>query len=482
MVMLIGHGSQWDVFLGSQDLASSVIARPSPDTSTASAKHRRNERVPQRGFSAIMLALAMAAAVACEGPSFPPETCAAPIRDRIIYAGNSEPVAVCFVDPDGEEITLSATSSDDVVVAVRTQRDAVVIEGRSVGSATVTVIARDPDGDMGSETFSVEVPNREPRSRRLPPLTLSDAEKTAELILTEYFTDPDGQPLKFLVSTDRPEIVSTTVTGGILALRLEASGSAAIRVVATDPHGLSATEVFDVSGVLFETLLRDDFDRGYDSWNPEEGTTVSVVEGRLAITSSRRESEFLPLVTQTVPAAVGWKLTANVEAAAGSSKILPTLVVQLGDQRHVLGVIFGGNIRDLSDDPLAPETNLIVFAGTAGGVSTGPGLYTLADEIKGPGQVMDVAMSMGQEFVEITVDGVVVFEVELRSIARSVRSVGLAGWRTDMDGLSSDDIVYFDWVQLEGFPMAEQVMSRPVRSSAPPPRFPASLANWRVSR
>ena len=62
-----------------------------------------------------------------------------------------------FVDPDGDDLTYSAESSDPSVVAVSTRGSVLSISTEAVGTAVATVTATDPDGLSASVTFDVTV-------------------------------------------------------------------------------------------------------------------------------------------------------------------------------------------------------------------------------------------------------------------------------------------------------------------------------------
>ena len=55
-------------------------------------------------------------------------------------------VASNFRDPDGDELTYAATSSDDLVASTSVSGSRVDVIGVTGGTATLTVTARDPDG------------------------------------------------------------------------------------------------------------------------------------------------------------------------------------------------------------------------------------------------------------------------------------------------------------------------------------------------
>ena len=61
------------------------------------------------------------------------------------------------------------------------------------------------------------------------------------------FVDPDGDALSFMAVTSAPQVVTVAVTGAFVMLAAAREGAATIRVTATDPGGLSATQAFAVT-------------------------------------------------------------------------------------------------------------------------------------------------------------------------------------------------------------------------------------------
>ncbi len=62
-----------------------------------------------------------------------------------------------FSDPDGDALTITAVSSDPGVVEALVSQDTLTITGVADGTATVTVTARDADGNTVSDTLDVTV-------------------------------------------------------------------------------------------------------------------------------------------------------------------------------------------------------------------------------------------------------------------------------------------------------------------------------------
>ena len=63
-----------------------------------------------------------------------------------------------------------------------------------------------------------------------------------------YFTDPDGDPLTYEATSSNTHVAEVSVAENVVILMAMNLGRADIRVVATDPGGLTATQTFSVTG------------------------------------------------------------------------------------------------------------------------------------------------------------------------------------------------------------------------------------------
>ena len=72
--------------------------------------------------------------------------------------------------------------------------------------------------------------------------------------LSAAFVDPDGDALRYAVSSSSPEVVTVLASGARLTLAAVGTGAATIRVTAADPGGLSATRSFAVTVTLGANL------------------------------------------------------------------------------------------------------------------------------------------------------------------------------------------------------------------------------------
>ena len=70
---------------------------------------------------------------------------------------------------------------------------------------------------------------------------------TLTVDVSSAFVDPDGDPLTYAVSSAAPHVVTVLAAGARVTLTAVGVGRATIRVTATDPGGLSATQAFTVT-------------------------------------------------------------------------------------------------------------------------------------------------------------------------------------------------------------------------------------------
>ena len=221
--------------------------------------------------------------VACEGDA--PVACG-DIPDQTLYVRHTSELQPCFEDPEGEELVLSAISSDPAVATVLVHGSGIVIRGESVGSATITVTAWDPGGLTGSMDIGVVVPNRAPvAAGTLPPAKALGSGKWLARV-DGSFEDPDGHELTFSAASANTELATAEIADSVTLLVSGVSrGTTTVTVTATDPGGLTGTRDVEVEVVEPVLLFRDDFDSSasLDDW-PNWGWAVpSVGDGRLRL-------------------------------------------------------------------------------------------------------------------------------------------------------------------------------------------------------
>ena len=70
---------------------------------------------------------------------------------------------------------------------------------------------------------------------------------TVDVNVSRAFVDPDGDALAYAASSSAPQVVTARATGAVVTLTAAGEGAATIRVTATDPGGLGATQAFTVT-------------------------------------------------------------------------------------------------------------------------------------------------------------------------------------------------------------------------------------------
>ncbi|MYD12702.1 MAG: hypothetical protein F4X00_03680, partial [Gemmatimonadetes bacterium] len=181
-------------------------------------------------------------------PNRGPEAVGA-IEDIRLEVGDSVRIGVAarFTDPEGDPLAFAAASSDTLAARAEVDGDSVLIVAAAKGEVTVTVTARDPGGETAGQSFNVTVPNRAPFVAETIPGDTVLLGDTAEVRLTTYFEDPDGDSLAFSAVSSAPGVATVRVSGRTLVVVPEAPGSTTITVTSADPEGLSAAQSFEVT-------------------------------------------------------------------------------------------------------------------------------------------------------------------------------------------------------------------------------------------
>ena len=116
----------------------------------------------------------------------------------------------------------------------------------------------DPGGltDTATVTVTVLPVNDAPEAvGAIPDQPLEEGGEAATLDVASYFTDVDGDALTYAAESSNPAAAAVSVSGSTLTLSAVVRGAATITVTATDPDGLTATQVFGVS--VGDRLVRE---------------------------------------------------------------------------------------------------------------------------------------------------------------------------------------------------------------------------------
>ena len=142
-------------------------------------------------------------------------------RARAMEPGHSVRIGLSrfFTDPDGDSLRYTATSSDPAIATVSVRRDAIIIEAKTLGSATIAVTAQDvttraPNGLTATQRFEVTV-----RLRPRPDLVVDLPQDSFDIgpdqsfllnavVRNEGSADAATTPLRLFLSSDTT--ISTT--------------------------------------------------------------------------------------------------------------------------------------------------------------------------------------------------------------------------------------------------------------------------------
>ena len=173
------------------------------------------------------------------------------IPDQTVVAGESwmGSISQYFSDPDNDNLTFTSRSSDIAVATTSMAGANLTVTGVTQGTATITIVATDPDLDSAKQTvkFTVTPANRAPQvTEEIPDLTVTEGQViTIDVALN--FHDPDNDQLSYSAESSNTSVVTASTSGTILTFRGVAPGTATVSVTATDPDGLSATLMFEVT-------------------------------------------------------------------------------------------------------------------------------------------------------------------------------------------------------------------------------------------
>ena len=173
------------------------------------------------------------------------------IDDQGLVVGDDVTVDVTdnFSDPDGDDLTYAATSSDTAVATVSTEGAVVTITAVAAGSATVTVTATDPGELFATQEFDVTV--EESNEAPVAEGTIDDVTVVAgsevTVDVTDNFSDPDGDDLTYAATSEDTAVATVATEGAVVTVTGVAPGPATVTVTASDAGMLSASLEFDVT-------------------------------------------------------------------------------------------------------------------------------------------------------------------------------------------------------------------------------------------
>ena len=149
-----------------------------------------------------------------------------------------------FSDADGDALGYSVDSEDETIVAASIDpiSGQLTLTPVVIGSAEITVTARDPAGAMVTQTFQARVVNSAPVAvGRIDDLIVTREQGPRSIETAAYFRDADGDVLTYSVSSFFIPVAIDSASGS-LTVGLFGSGDTEISVTVTDPSGATARQ------------------------------------------------------------------------------------------------------------------------------------------------------------------------------------------------------------------------------------------------
>ena len=173
------------------------------------------------------------------------------VSSRTLTLGSSATrldVSSWFTDKDNDRLTYTVSSSPSGVVnaSIPSNSSALTLSTLKAGTTRVTVTARDPSRASATQSFSVRVNSSPVSSKSIPAQTVTVGGAAATLNLAEYFSDPDGDRLSWLVNRSNGR-VTTSVSGNTLTIRPVSAGTTTLTVIAGDTYRASVSQSVTVN-------------------------------------------------------------------------------------------------------------------------------------------------------------------------------------------------------------------------------------------
>ena len=256
--------------------------------------------------------------------------------DNTINVGATHDVTLArlFTDPDaessGDEIkSIVATTSDEskLLVVPTNNGDTITLVGRASGMATLTITATDGGGNSTPITEMITVNDAPAEAMPFDPQTLDRVTPLA-LDVSGTFTDSDDGAENLVITAEvlgeGADLASAEVMGTMLTVTGLALGKAEVKLTATDPHGATATSVFEITVENIAPVVALAVEDATS--NRVDDLTVDLSE---TFTDADGGEDFMPTITATSEGDADLELTVEGLELMVNSLTLGTSTVTL---------------------------------------------------------------------------------------------------------------------------------------------------------
>ncbi len=339
-----------------------------------------------------------------------------PVLGQTIEVGQTRDITITASDPDGDPLTVSASSDNaNIVTASAPNVSTIRINGVAVGTANVTVTANDGKGGVINTAFQVVVGavNRPPAVDPINGQTMTVGETRQ---IGYQAVDPDNDPLAHDAQSDTPNVVTASIASpGVITLVAQGVGPATIRLSVDDGTNDPVIATFNVlveQGNLppmIETILPQTMsagegrDVGYAAIDPDDDPLDAQVQSDApnVVTASISAPGVIHLEALDAGTAT---VTLSVDDGTNAAVEMPfTVSVTAINQPPVVdaiaaqSMVVGENIQ-VAYNAFDPESDTL----QASVQSSEPGIVTAA--ITQAGLIDLAAQSAGQAAVTLSVE------------------------------------------------------------------------------
>ena len=177
------------------------------------------------------------------------------IADQMVLVGGTATVESTLSDHEGDDLTYTVSSSDDMIATATNDGAMITITGVAAGDATITVTGMDTEMGSGMQTIMVTV--KEPNTAPMAGDDVADqmVYVGAMVEVQSNFSDPDEDMLSYMASSDMMDVATATVDDmGMVTITGVAEGMATITVTASDPGELYAMQTIMVTVMMMPPM------------------------------------------------------------------------------------------------------------------------------------------------------------------------------------------------------------------------------------
>ena len=169
------------------------------------------------------------------------------IEDIVLKAFETRTIPFTAADPEGDNLTVALVEKVSGVSVQNTGGNnwSVTINAKSAGKGThqCEIVATDIHGLSASFVLSFEVlENQAPvMVKKIEDIYVEGVGEKITFNLDEYFSDPDGETLKYKLTEGNRMVAKAAVTGNVLSVDISGYGSTSISLAVSDASNKTCT-------------------------------------------------------------------------------------------------------------------------------------------------------------------------------------------------------------------------------------------------